>query len=202
MAVTGGCPALVEQAAGPTLSTDYFSRTPLCQNDGGRQTSAASGTGKDVDGMAVGEDLGLDETGGCACGWPIESLPEARCTGDPPRDPTCVHQGALGSLRSGEAMVLVAPHDPIPLLQQMRQVSRHLRRAVPHARARSSGCSSAAARSAPRTHTRSRVTASRWRSPSLTRPSVVTSVVQMVESPRRLRRSAWVSQSELTTYLI
>jgi uncharacterized protein (DUF2249 family) len=70
--------------------------------------------GRDVDGMAIGEDLGLNETDGCACGAAHESLHAIRHASI---------KGALGSLRSGEAMVLVAPHDPIPLLQQVETES-------------------------------------------------------------------------------
>lgn len=79
--------------------------------------------GRDVDGMAVGEDLGLDETGGCACGAAHESLPELDARTIPHAIRHASIKGALGSLRSGEAMVLVAPHDPIPLLQQVETES-------------------------------------------------------------------------------
>lgn len=79
--------------------------------------------GRDVDGMAIGEDLGLDETDGCACGAAHESLPELDARTIPHAIRHASIKGALGSLRSGEAMVLVAPHDPIPLLQQVETES-------------------------------------------------------------------------------
>lgn len=77
--------------------------------------------GRDVDGMAIGEDLGLNETDGCACGAAHESLPELDARTIPHAIRHASIKGALGSLRSGEAMVLVAPHDPKPLLAQIAE---------------------------------------------------------------------------------
>lgn len=62
-----------------------------------------------------------DVTGGCACG-------DAGAHADPVLDArTIPHEirhaaifGALDSLAPGSALVLVAPHDPLPLLAQAR----------------------------------------------------------------------------------
>ncbi|MFV0458333.1 MAG: DUF2249 domain-containing protein [Actinomycetales bacterium] len=69
----------------------------------------------------TGEDLGLREASGCGCSDPHTELPEldARAIGHPIRHAAI--KGALGSLRPGAGLVLVAPHDPLPLLRQVEE---------------------------------------------------------------------------------
>lgn len=59
--------------------------------------------------------------GGCQCGHAEVDLPEL----DARQLPHAVRHGAIlgavASLQPGAAMVLVAPHDPLPLLAQMRE---------------------------------------------------------------------------------
>lgn len=70
--------------------------------------------------MTLGEDLGLTETtGGCGCGEHAADLPELDARAIPHALRHAAIKGALGSLRPGAALVLVAPHDPVPLLQQI-----------------------------------------------------------------------------------
>lgn len=69
--------------------------------------------------MTTGPDLGLRETGGCDCHAADTELPEldARAIPHPLRHAAI--KGALASLQPEAGMVLVAPHDPIPLLAQV-----------------------------------------------------------------------------------
>ena len=76
--------------------------------------------------MTVGHDLGLTEApsthhgaGGCGCGEQAQALPvlDARTIPHAIRHGAIL--GALGQLQPGGAMVLVAPHDPVPLLAQI-----------------------------------------------------------------------------------
>ncbi|MCA1781186.1 MAG: DUF2249 domain-containing protein [Dermatophilaceae bacterium] len=58
--------------------------------------------------------------GGCDCGHEDEHLPEL----DARTIPHAIRHGAifgsLGQLRAGASLVLTAPHDPVPLLAQLR----------------------------------------------------------------------------------
>lgn len=70
--------------------------------------------------MTQGEDLGLTEaTGGCGCGEHSAGLPELDARVIPHAIRHASIKGALGSLQQGAGLVLVAPHDPVPLLQQV-----------------------------------------------------------------------------------
>lgn len=69
--------------------------------------------------MTIGQDLGLSETGGCGCGETHDALPELDARVIPHAIRHASIKGALGSLQPGSGMVLVAPHDPVPLLQQV-----------------------------------------------------------------------------------
>lgn len=59
------------------------------------------------------------QDGGCACGCSDEGIPalDARVIPHAIRHATIF--GALESLRPGQQMDLVAPHDPLPLLAQI-----------------------------------------------------------------------------------
>lgn len=69
--------------------------------------------------MTIGPDLGLTETGGCGCHEADSALPELDARAIPHAIRHATIKGALGSLAPGAGMVLVAPHDPVPLLQQV-----------------------------------------------------------------------------------
>lgn len=63
------------------------------------------------------------DDGGCTCGCAssTEDLPELDARLVPPAIRHGAIFGALDSLAPGHALALVAPHDPIPLLQQIGQ---------------------------------------------------------------------------------
>jgi uncharacterized protein (DUF2249 family) len=69
--------------------------------------------------MTIGKDLGLSETGSCGCGAAHEEMPELDARAIPHAVRHAAIKGALASLQPGAGMVLVAPHDPVPLLQQV-----------------------------------------------------------------------------------
>lgn len=71
--------------------------------------------------MAVGDDLGLSESSGCACGETRSVFPELDARPIPHSIRHATIKGALGSLSPGSGMVLVAPHDPVPLLRQVER---------------------------------------------------------------------------------
>lgn len=65
------------------------------------------------------EDLGLIEKSACGCHEHEADLPELDARVIPHAIRHGAIKGALGQLGSGAAMVLVAPHDPLPLLKQI-----------------------------------------------------------------------------------
>jgi uncharacterized protein (DUF2249 family) len=70
--------------------------------------------------LPVRDVSGTHETsGGCGCGHEDVHLPEL----DARAIPHAVRHGAifgsLGQLRPGASLVLIAPHDPLPLLRQL-----------------------------------------------------------------------------------
>lgn len=69
--------------------------------------------------LGLRDVTGTQEAGGCACGHEDEHLPEL----DARTIPHAIRHGAIfgsiGQLRPGAALVLIAPHDPLPLLQQL-----------------------------------------------------------------------------------
>ncbi len=73
--------------------------------------------------MTNEEDLGPAETGGCGgacgCGGSAAGLPELDGRAIPHAVRQAAIRGALDGLRTGEGLVLVAPHDPVPLLRQI-----------------------------------------------------------------------------------
>lgn len=60
---------------------------------------------------------------GCACGGHDEQLPELDARAIPHALRHATIFGALDSIRPGNAMVLIAPHDPLPLLAQLEDRS-------------------------------------------------------------------------------
>jgi uncharacterized protein (DUF2249 family) len=69
-------------------------------------------------------DLTLTEVdshagGGCTCGEHDEQLPELDARVIPHAIRHGAIFGALGAVKPGKGMVLVAPHDPLPLLAQL-----------------------------------------------------------------------------------
>ena len=69
--------------------------------------------------MTIGDELGLSEVGACGCHEAHTELPELDARAIPHAIRHATIKGALGSLPPGAGMVLVAPHDPVPLLQQV-----------------------------------------------------------------------------------
>lgn len=59
-------------------------------------------------------------TGGCACGGHDEETPELDVQTIPHAIRHAAIFGALESLRPGFAMIISATHDPVPLLNQLR----------------------------------------------------------------------------------
>lgn len=58
----------------------------------------------------------------CTCGHDTDALPELDARSIPHELRHAAILGAVSSLTSGRAMVLVAPHDPLPLLAQIDRV--------------------------------------------------------------------------------
>lgn len=67
------------------------------------------------------ESLSLTPTGGCGCHDTDTGLPELDARVIPHAIRHASVFGALDSLGTGAGLVLVAPHDPKPLLAQMEQ---------------------------------------------------------------------------------
>lgn len=63
--------------------------------------------------------LPLSRSNGCTCGHDHDELPELDARLIPPAIRHAAIMGALDSLQPGQAMALVAPHDPRPLLAQI-----------------------------------------------------------------------------------
>lgn len=60
-----------------------------------------------------------ERQGGCTCGHDDETLPELDARLIPHQLRHAAIFGAVDSLPAGQAMALVAPHDPLPLLSQL-----------------------------------------------------------------------------------
>lgn len=67
------------------------------------------------------QPMTLTETGGCTCGHDHD-VPELDARTIPHAIRHGAILGALSQVRPGAAMVLVAPHDPLPLLAQIEQL--------------------------------------------------------------------------------
>lgn len=57
--------------------------------------------------------------GACTCGGAAASAPELDVRAIPPSVRHAAVLGAVGSIPVGSALVLVAPHDPVPLLSEL-----------------------------------------------------------------------------------
>lgn len=68
--------------------------------------------------MSQQQSIPLTETGGCGCGHE-HGIPELDARQIPHAIRHGAILGALAQVRQGAAMVLVAPHDPLPLLAQI-----------------------------------------------------------------------------------
>ena len=84
-------------------------------------TPAASTSARTTAELPVRDVSGTHEAaGGCGCGHADEHLPELDARAIPHAVRHGAIFGALGQLRPGSAMVLIAPHDPLPLLKQLQ----------------------------------------------------------------------------------
>lgn len=63
----------------------------------------------------------VDAPAACSCGGHDETLPELDARAIPHAIRHAAIFGAVGSLRPGQGLILVAPHDPLPLLAQLTQ---------------------------------------------------------------------------------
>lgn len=70
--------------------------------------------------LGLRDVTGIPAAGGCGCGHEDEHLPELDARAIPHAIRHGAIFGAIGQLRPGAALVLVAPHDPIPLLAQLQ----------------------------------------------------------------------------------
>ncbi len=59
--------------------------------------------------------------GQCTCGGSSDAAPELDARLIPPAIRHASIFGALGAVLPGESMVLIAPHEPVPLLAQLAQ---------------------------------------------------------------------------------
>ena len=64
-------------------------------------------------------ELNLTAKSGCGCGGHDESLPALDARVIPHAVRHAAIHGVVDSLQTGSAFVLVAPHDPVPLLRQI-----------------------------------------------------------------------------------
>lgn len=70
-------------------------------------------------------EAGKAPGGGCTCGHqdPTGALPELDVRAIPPAIRHAAIFGALDSMEAGGGVVLVAPHNPVPLLAQLEERS-------------------------------------------------------------------------------
>lgn len=66
-------------------------------------------------------DLPITEQHTCACGEHADDLPTLDARQIPHAIRHAAILGSIDSLRPGSAMALIAPHDPLPLLAQVRE---------------------------------------------------------------------------------
>lgn len=82
-------------------------------------THPASDTTASAD-LGLRDVSGTHEAGGCACGHEDEHLPELDARAIPHAIRHGAIFGSIGQLRPGASLVLIAPHDPLPLLKQLK----------------------------------------------------------------------------------
>lgn len=74
--------------------------------------------------MTTQLDLATAKTGGCGCGCGTETAtPELRAADLPKVIRHGAIIGGLTSMKSGEKLILVVSHDPLPLLSQLNRVA-------------------------------------------------------------------------------
>ena len=66
-------------------------------------------------------ELNLTPKSGCGCGGHDESLPELDARTIPHAVRHAAIHGVVDGLQPGSAFILVAPHNPLPLLAQIAQ---------------------------------------------------------------------------------
>lgn len=66
-------------------------------------------------------ELPLTSQAGCTCGAHADDLPVLDARTIPHAIRHAVILGSIDSLKPGSAMALIAPHDPLPLLAQVRE---------------------------------------------------------------------------------
>jgi uncharacterized protein (DUF2249 family) len=83
----------------------------------------AAGGGQTVGGVTSSDHApdGATSTGGCSCGGTDEQLLELDVRAIPHAIRHATVFGAFDAIPSGGSLVLVAPHDPLPLLRQLSQ---------------------------------------------------------------------------------
>lgn len=64
-------------------------------------------------------EINLTPKSGCGCGGHDDSLPELDARVIPHAVRHAAIHGVVDNLQPGSAFVLVAPHDPVPLLRQI-----------------------------------------------------------------------------------
>ncbi|MDO5677774.1 MAG: DUF2249 domain-containing protein [Propionibacteriaceae bacterium] len=66
------------------------------------------------------QEISLAPKSSCGCGGHDDTLPELDARVIPHAIRHAAIHGAVDSLQPGTAMILVAPHDPLPLIAQIR----------------------------------------------------------------------------------
>ncbi|MFR0354257.1 DUF2249 domain-containing protein [Streptomyces sediminimaris] len=102
------------------LLTELRDLFPHSAPASGTAAARAAGSAQDATGEVAEERGGCG--GGCGCGGAEEAeVPELDVRNVPHALRHATVFGALGAVPAGDAMVLVAPHDPLPLLAQIEQ---------------------------------------------------------------------------------
>ena len=74
--------------------------------------------------MTDHQEIPLTETHHCSCGESDTELPELDVRTIPHAIRHGAVIGAFAQLQPGASMVLIAPHNPLPLLSQLEQIGR------------------------------------------------------------------------------
>lgn len=73
--------------------------------------------------MTAHDEIPLTQTHHCSCGEHDESLPELDVRAIPHAIRHGSVIGAFSQVQPGAAMVIIAPHNPLPLLGQLQQIN-------------------------------------------------------------------------------